>query len=309
VIATAAIAVAAVAVIVNAANGGPSSTKDDSSATRAYLQARYSFEQASEALLPEGRAAVDRLVAGMSAGCSGVLRNAPAENGVIQRKQDEGGALRFSTRNLLLLEIATAVDVTLRGPGRPAIGSFVDTARQLRWSNRELTNIIHSFGNVEAARLRRRVPDLCHDIKAWVASGYRHVPANAEAAEPGVEGPEEELSNALSDLGCVTGYPQRSILQLLTPYQDSSEPTSNRVGRLEAKVSAAESAILGKAVAQAERVLGLPREEGRYRSAGPPRRRRGNRPLPARGCTRQPSSDLFPVPGSSRRLANPTTGK
>jgi hypothetical protein len=307
VVAAVALAVAAAAAIVNAASSGPNRTKEDSSSTKAYLQTRYSLEQASEADMPAAHAAVNAFITHVSDACPDVLRDAPQERGVVQGNQ---GELRLSTRNLLLLEIVTAVEVAFRGPGATAIGGFVDTVKQLRWSNPDLTSVVHSFGSVEAARLKRRVPDLCQDMKAWVASGYRHVPANAEAAEPSVEVSGVRLSNALSGLGCETWYPGRSILQLLTPYQHSSEGlTSNRVERLEAKVTAVESAILGRSIARIERVLGLPREERQSRSSSPSRGMGRNRPRPGRGCTGHRSPDVFPVPGSSRRLANPTAGQ
>jgi hypothetical protein len=302
-----ALAVVAVATIVDAASSGPSSTKSDSFSTGVYLQTRYSLEQASDANLLAARTAVDAFVAHVSVVCPDVLRDAPPERGVVQGNQ---GEVRSSNRSLLLLEIVTAVEVALRGPSDTTIGSFADTVKQLRWSNRELTNVVHSFGSVEAARLKRRVPDLCQNMKAWVASGYKQVLANAEATEPSVEVPSVQLSNALSGLGCATWYPERSILQLLVRYRDPSEAlTSKRVEQLEAKVSAAESAILGSAIARTERVLGLPRKESRFRSSSPSHRRRLNHPLPGRECSGRPSPGLFPVPGSSRRLANPTVGQ
>jgi hypothetical protein len=289
------LAVAVIVVAVSVASSGPSKAKNDFSSTKAYLQARYSLMRASERLLPQGRTAVNRLVADVGAECPGILGNAPAEKG-IQRASGEGGVLRLSTRNLLLLEIVSAVEVSFRESATPAISNFVNKIKQLGWSNGEITDVVHSFGSVEAARLKRRLPELCRDMRIWVASGYKHVPANTEAADPNVEAPGIALASALGDLGCGTGYPERSILQLLKPYQHPSEGlTSVSVDRLETKVSGAEATIVRSAVMRTEGVLGLPLGQGDAHALSSLRRIRKTPVLAVGECTGRPLPGGLPL--------------
>jgi hypothetical protein len=297
--------VAITAVIITTTSDGPSrSRKDDASSTTAYMQARYSLERTIEALLPVSRAAVDRVVIGFSMNCPDVLRKAPIENGIGARQREEGGTLSLSTRNLLLLEIVTAIDVASHGASDTAIDRFANTVRELQWSDPRLTNLIHSFGNVEMAMLKRQIPNVCQDMKAWVASDYRKIPVSAEASEPNVETTGVALLSALRDFGCEIGYPQKSILQLLTPYQRSADELTSRVKRLEARIAVAESDFIGRAVAHAEHIVGLPGTRSGARLLSNSSKAKSSGRQPEGRCTGHGAHGVLPVTGSSHRIAN-----
>jgi hypothetical protein len=297
-IVAAGLAVAATVVIVIVVLGDPAKTSDRSS-TRTYLSARYSYEHASEAALSKGRAVVDGLVANIRAECSNALRNAPSEPRIVQEKYQEGGAIRFNTRMLLLQEATAGIEGALRGSRTAATNSFVDRVKRLRWSDRQLTTLIHSFADVEEARLQGHVPSLCQDVNAWASSGFRYMPANAERGEPNVEEPHQKLANALTALGCEAAYPEHAISQLLKPYQGTDkELTSSQVEQLEAKVSAEEYAIMGDAISQIEHALGLPREES-SRKVLTLRRTSHHHALPTQACQKVQSRKAFSLPASS----------
>jgi hypothetical protein len=250
---------AGVGIIVNAL-GDPASVNGTS--TKTYLDARYSFVQASKALLPNSHMAVDSVVTNISAGCSHALRKAPAEPRVVREGRDESVALRPSTRELLLQEARAVVEAALLRPRGRKTESFIDKVKKLRWSDHELTRAVHSLADVEAATLHMRMPKLCDDVEEWVASGFRRVPTNAKRSEPAFETAIQNLSNALMGLGCKTGNPSNAILQLLEPYEHGNEePTSSgEMQRLETKMRATEYAIMGNAIARIEHALGLPRQ-------------------------------------------------
>ena len=268
--------------------------------TEAYLNARYLFEQVSQIRLPESRVAVDELVAGVGAGCSGILHDAPLEPRIVNERHGESTTLRLSTRDLLLQEATASIEAALRRPRSMSTESFVHKVRPLRWSDHGVTNVVQSFANVEAARLRIETPNLCKDAKEWAASNFRKSPSGTTSPEPSVELVNQKLSDALMALGCA-GSPENAILQLLSTYNhDTKGLKSSQVQELEAKLRSREYTIIGSAVSQVEHTLGLPHEANAPTVAA---RRRISRTKTSvsQECRPGKSHAGFSFPPSSRR--------
>jgi hypothetical protein len=62
----------------------------------------------------------------------------------------------------------------------PAYARFARAVRRLRWSNPKLTKLLHSPAIEEAERSAIPLPNLCSDLKFWVASGYTAVSAGTK---------------------------------------------------------------------------------------------------------------------------------
>jgi len=63
-------------------------------------------------------------------------------------------------------------------PDLQAIRTFVRAASALRWSNGRLTSAVHAYAGKLKTVLGLGTPNLCADVKAWGADGYRSLPAD-----------------------------------------------------------------------------------------------------------------------------------
>lgn len=285
-------AVVVAAVLSVAFSGGSARQSHDSASTSAYLRARSTLERVLESILPAGRAAVDAFVAHIGGRCPGVLRNAPPEALVVKRSN---GALAVNGRDLLLVEITNGLEVVLYGPSYGARGEFIDAVKGLEWGDDNVTELIRAFVAAEAVSVRARVPNVCKDARAWVASGYGKFTGGAEQFEQPREAASERLSRSLIALGCNTQYPEQAILQVLATYRDHSEQViSKSLGRREEEIASAEEAILGRAVARVVRVLGVPGRQGESAAMRGAQRRGVN--APTHVC--RPEGAEKPVPPS-----------
>lgn len=259
--------------------GGSVKQSRDSVSASVYLRARSKLEQVVESHMPAGRAAVDAFVAHIRGTCPGVLSSAPPEALVVKRSN---GALAVNGRELLLVEIANALEVVLRGPSFAARGEFIDAVKGLEWGDDDVTELIRAFVAAEAVNVRARVPNVCEDARAWVASGYGKVAGGANPFEQAGEAASERLSRSLSTLGCNTQYPEQAIWQVLATYQDQSVSViSKGLGRREQEIASAEEAIVARAVAQVVRALGEPGRRGEPAAARSAQRKGANAPTHA----------------------------
>ncbi len=73
------------------------------------------------------------------------------------------------------------------------IHAFIKAVSPLRWSNPALTRRAHEFITGLREMLALSVPDLCGDVRAWIASGYRTVPADTVRFDEHVEAINVEI--------------------------------------------------------------------------------------------------------------------
>src|SRR5258707_3137116 len=135
----------------------------DASATHVYL----------EAVLAEGREmastgtaqvkAIEALATQVKTECPGVLAGAPPHN--------KGEEVDESTREIDDEVVGAAFGAAER-VAHPIVAKFARKVERLRWSNRALTRLLRSLAREAAVQSGIPAPNLCADLKYWVASGY-----------------------------------------------------------------------------------------------------------------------------------------
>jgi cytochrome c551/c552 len=133
----------------------------DVMATQSYLVAELA---ANEALATNDRAgaiAVEELATSLKRECPAVAANAPSDS---------------PSREKLLYETAYAAVLAYISPIRAALRSALDTEAHVRWSDRMLTLLVHGL-SARNALVDVSPPGLCHDWRAWAASGFKTVPS------------------------------------------------------------------------------------------------------------------------------------
>lgn len=157
---------------------------DNRTPTRAYATAVYAYDQA---ILSGGNASiggVETLAKRIDEECYGLIAGAPG-NGT---KTSSSSARQIGeevrrTRQTADLEeeLAATLAGTARLPYRQATTEFVSAIKHLRWSDRSVTLLVGELAEYLERTLSSKVPDVCEDIKAWAASGYKTLsPASRE---------------------------------------------------------------------------------------------------------------------------------
>lgn len=168
----AAIGLAAVVMALSPSGASARVSHGDATATRDYLQAELTQTRAEAAGLPTAIAAVETLRGRLAVECPGVLAHEPAlapgekPSSSLTQIEEEGEAAVFGT--------AEQTEYAHRH-------GFARAVSRLRWSNRALTRLIHSYAAAGVAQAAVPAPDLCADLRSWVASGYKSVSAATEA--------------------------------------------------------------------------------------------------------------------------------
>jgi hypothetical protein len=143
----------------------------DATATHDYLEARIALGRATTAGKPADLKAITMLEAQVKAECPDVLAGAPPH---VKGEKTNPSQVEISQELL---------SVTLGTPERvehPAYARFARIVRRLRWSNSKLTRLLHSLAVEDAEQSAIPSPDLCSDLKFWVASGYTAVSAGTK---------------------------------------------------------------------------------------------------------------------------------
>ncbi len=143
----------------------------DATATRDYLQADLAQTRAEVTGLPTAVAAIEALRGRLQVECPGVLAGAPKP---AQGSEPSSSAIEIGEDEQAAVFGMAEHTEYLRRRG------FAHAVSHLRWSDRLLTRLIHSYAAEEAAQAEIPPPDLCSDMRAWVSSGYQTVSAATE---------------------------------------------------------------------------------------------------------------------------------
>ena len=141
---------------------GALAASGDSAATGRYIQADYTLVRSAGAKIPVAEAAMRSLRARMTGECPRAAVASPQDPDSEQLSNELIGAIVLD---------AYHTDV-------PAGTSFVRAVRPLRWSSPTLTRAVHAYAAKLNVLTTLAPPDVCEDIGAWVASGYRTLPAS-----------------------------------------------------------------------------------------------------------------------------------
>jgi hypothetical protein len=150
--------------IVLAGGGAPAALASggDAASTRAYIQANYKLVQGARARIGSSEAALKAVLAHVRSECPKAAARSPQNHDSEQLSDEVVGAI---------------VIAGLR-PNLPAVHLFTRAVAHLRWSNSKLTGTLQSYARKLSVLSTLAPPDLCGDVRAWVAGGFQTLPAS-----------------------------------------------------------------------------------------------------------------------------------
>jgi hypothetical protein len=143
---------------------GPSSALagSDVASTHSYIQANYALVAAGSANRGAAAAALKALEGKVGSECPKAAAASPQNPESTQ----------------LSNEVIGAMVLTAYGTDTSAGTKFISATKGLRWGNQKLTKAIQSYAGKLQVLSTLAVPNVCADVRAWVASGYRTLPAS-----------------------------------------------------------------------------------------------------------------------------------
>ena len=167
--------------------------KADIAATRAYIAADYALVHAARVNLKTGEAALESLRATIGGECPKAAAASP-ENTAAEHLSNE---------------VVGAMGVAFVRSDVPAVEAFAAAVTPLHWSEAELTRKAVVYAGKLKALAALQEPDVCGDVRAWAASGYKTL-------QPATTQFDREYS--ANDVG-IGEVPAR----LLAPYENARE--------------------------------------------------------------------------------------
>jgi hypothetical protein len=110
-------------------------------------------------------------------------------------------------------EIIGAMVLAAYHAAMPQINAFVRVAARSQWSNRGLTGAIHAYAGKLRTLSRLAPPQLCADIRAWAASGYKALPASTVQFDQRFVPAWVSLGELPAQLGAFERSDERGTLQ------------------------------------------------------------------------------------------------
>jgi hypothetical protein len=169
----------------------------DISATRGYVQANYALVQYAAARLGTARGLLD-----------GVFNRARSEC-----PNAAAGSPQNPESTMVSYEIIGAMVLAAYHAAMPQINAFVRVAARSQWSNRALTRGIHAYAGKLRTLSRLAPPQLCADIHAWAASGYKALPASTVQFDQRFVPAWVSLGELPAQLGAFERSDERGTLQ------------------------------------------------------------------------------------------------
>jgi hypothetical protein len=183
---------------------GAAATPQDVASTHAYLEADYTALHAAVTKWSAVESAINKLDSRFRAECPNVGAGSP------QSEEEQK----------LSLEAAGALWATGYHTNANALQRFAKAVGGLRWSNPAIARSVRKYTTGLREMVALQVPDLCVDVRAWNAGGFKAAPASTQQFDRHVEAIE------------VKEVPRR----LLAPYEQASDRgLAARVERLATK--------------------------------------------------------------------------
>jgi hypothetical protein len=144
------------------AKAGTKPKKSDVTTTAAYIQADYALVHTARVNMKAGEAALDEIRGKLSAECPKAAAASP-ENEAAEHLSNE---------------VIGAMSVVFIRVDTQAVENFAEAVGHLRWSNPQLTRKVVTYAGKLKALDALAMPDVCGDVRAWAASGYKTLPAS-----------------------------------------------------------------------------------------------------------------------------------
>lgn len=161
--------IAAVSLLCSAVLASPVSASPsprDAAASHAYLQAKLAERHELFALHGKGAQALEALARGVQSECPRVLA-ARAQRGPQPRQTETSGAK-------INAELVYALSLPYMRVTHSARARFDRRVRHLLWSDDQLTRLVHWLSRQQLRQSALPLPQLCADMRFWIASGFTH---------------------------------------------------------------------------------------------------------------------------------------
>jgi hypothetical protein len=189
-----------------------SAGSQNATATRAYIRANYALVRTARANLATGNAALQSLVRQITGECPLAAAESPEDHDSEQ----------------LSNEVVGAMTVVAYRPDAAAIATFARAVGGLRWSNGALTRTVRHYATQLKGLAALATPDVCADVRAWVAGGFQTLPASATQFDQLYYAEDIEAEEV--------------PLRLLAPYESAASASLlHRTKQLEAPLAEAEA--------------------------------------------------------------------
>jgi hypothetical protein len=172
--------------------------QSDVAATDAYIQADYALVHTARVNMKTGEAALEAIRGKLSGECPKAAAASP-ENEAAEHLSNE---------------VIGAMSVVFIHVDTQAVESFAATVGHLSWSNQQLTRKVSAYAGKLKALDVLAMPDVCGDVRAWAASGYKTLPASTT---------QFDRQFSAEDVG-IGEVPAR----LLAPYENGRERVTLR---------------------------------------------------------------------------------
>jgi hypothetical protein len=233
----------------------------DRAATSEYLRARKAFIRSASADLPAGRIPMAALIGHVRAACAGALRGTPLSQPVPPVQSMSPGQKQVWLKyTRLTRRIEEVLEAAQQRRLDTAIKRFTATVASSRWNDPRITDLVNTFIQIERQRLYTPQPDVCREIKKWMVSDYRQLPAPLYVGEPG-GAIGRRWTHDVAVLGCGKFSPAtpRVVLTALRSYQrPGAQPTTRQVELMEISLTFEESYARTNANRSLAQALGLP---------------------------------------------------
>jgi hypothetical protein len=209
-------------------------TSNDQAATTAYIRAENLFVLAQVTRIGASVAAINGEAARISRDCPSVIADAPRDEQLQRLREEVSAAVLFS-------------GVV---PDRSATLAFAQRISRLHWNNSRIANLVRLLASDERAIANLVIPDVCANLRSWVASRYRTLSLDTvgflkqvNAIGKGVGAKEESLEEVVSRL-------------LARNESPSERRTAKHIERLEAAMGKRALHAFAAAMEVVERALG-----------------------------------------------------
>lgn len=193
----------------------------DAASTEAYVRANYALTLAGHGFIHTGRARIAALRTRLHSECPAIVAGSP------QNTQSEQ----------LTWEVIGAMTIVGYQPGVRAAASFARTVSKLSWSSSSLTRSVRAYARQGLTEVHTPLPDVCGDLRAWKAGGYKALPAST------VHFRKTFYENYVG-----VGFMPTAILRMVAPAQKSLVQRSRRYEEEIAEVEALEVETFGEII-------------------------------------------------------------
>lgn len=135
-------------------------TSADVSATQAYVRANYALVSSAHAKIGLADTILQSLLQRVRSECPKIAAGSPQDT--------DSEALTF--------ELVGEMRLAATRPNAGAVAKFARAVAPLRWSNARLTQAVRSYSRQLRKQSLLAVPDVCAEVRAWVASGFHALP-------------------------------------------------------------------------------------------------------------------------------------